>query len=30
MRKEYGISYLVVFDEQMERFAPVVASLANR
>ncbi len=29
-RKEYGISYLVVFDEQMERFAPVVASLANR
>ncbi|HEX6477438.1 MAG TPA: TIGR03621 family F420-dependent LLM class oxidoreductase [Ktedonobacteraceae bacterium] len=29
-RKEYGISYLVVFEEQMERFAPVVASLANR
>jgi alkanesulfonate monooxygenase SsuD/methylene tetrahydromethanopterin reductase-like flavin-dependent oxidoreductase (luciferase family) len=28
-RKEYGISYLVVFDEHMERFAPVVASLAN-
>ncbi len=29
-REEYGISYLVVFDEHMEQFAPIVAHLANQ
>jgi probable F420-dependent oxidoreductase len=29
IRAEYGISYLVLFDEYMEQFAPVVAQLAN-
>ena len=29
-REEYGISYLVVFDEHMEHFAPIVAHLANQ
>jgi len=29
-REEYGVSYLVVFDEHMEQFAPVVARLANQ
>ncbi|MGH2496390.1 MAG: TIGR03621 family F420-dependent LLM class oxidoreductase [Ktedonobacteraceae bacterium] len=29
IREEYSVSYLVVFDEYMERFAPVVAQLAN-
>jgi probable F420-dependent oxidoreductase len=29
-REEYGILYLVVFDEHMEQFAPIVAHLANQ
>jgi probable F420-dependent oxidoreductase len=29
-RAEYGISYLVIFDEHMERLAPVVAQLTNQ
>jgi len=29
-REQYGISYLVVFDEHMEQFAPIVAHLANQ
>jgi probable F420-dependent oxidoreductase len=29
-RQEYGISYLVVFEEHMEQFAPIVARLAHR
>lgn len=29
-REEYGISYLTVFDEHMEQFAPIVAHLANQ
>jgi probable F420-dependent oxidoreductase len=29
-RQEYGISYLVVFEEYMEQFAPIVAQLANQ
>lgn len=29
-REEYGVSYLVVFDEHMEQFAPVVARLVNQ
>lgn len=28
-RAEYGVSYLVLFDEYMEQFAPIVAKLAN-
>ena len=30
LREEYGISYLVVFDEHMEQFAPIVAHLSNQ
>jgi hypothetical protein len=29
-REEYGFSYVVVSDTQMEEFAPVVAALAGR
>jgi probable F420-dependent oxidoreductase len=29
-REEYGISYLTLFDEHMEQFAPIVAHLANQ
>ena len=29
-REEYSISYLVVFDEHMEQFAPIVVHLANQ
>ena len=29
-REKYGVSYLVVFDEHLEQFAPVVALLANQ
>lgn len=29
-RAAYGVSYLVLFDEHMEQFAPVVAQLANQ
>ena len=30
IRAEYGVSYLVLFDEYMEQFAPVVAQLADQ
>jgi probable F420-dependent oxidoreductase len=29
-REQYGVSYLTVFDEHMEQFAPIVAHLANQ
>lgn len=29
-RQAYGISYLAVFEEHMEQFAPIVAQLANQ
>jgi probable F420-dependent oxidoreductase len=29
-RQDYGISYLVVFEEHMEQFAPIVAQLAHQ
>jgi len=29
-REEYGISYLALFEEHMEQFAPIVAHLANQ
>jgi len=30
IREAYGISYLVLFEEHMEEFAPAVAHLANQ
>jgi hypothetical protein len=30
MRETYSISYVAVFEEHMEQFAPVVARLANQ
>jgi hypothetical protein len=29
-RQNFGISYLVVYEEHMEQFAPIVAQLANQ
>ena len=29
-REQYGISYIAVFDEHIEAFAPVVARLAGK
>jgi len=30
VREQYGISYLAMFEEHMEQFAPIVARLANQ